>query len=140
MVSYDLKQNKPVVQHQTQSSSVTGLSQRKDQEKEVVSCSLDGRILFWDVDYADPTGCLDSLPDGPQRLRCCEVSPSGRYIAAGAENSWMYIYDLASCKCIQECEGHSSGITSLRWSPDQKQIITAGIDGCVIAWNFFELP
>eukprot|EP00439_Symbiodinium_sp_Y106_P014950 s7979_g2.t1 len=27
----------------------------------------------------------------------------------------------------------------VRWSPDQKQIISAGKDGCIIVWNFFEL-
>mmetsp|Transcript_64097 Transcript_64097/g.134763 ORF Transcript_64097/g.134763 Transcript_64097/m.134763 type:complete len:623 (+) Transcript_64097:52-1920(+) len=139
VVTYDLKQNKPLIQHFTQHSNITGLSQRKDRDKEVVSCSLDGKLLFWDVDYADPRGCLES-PDGQNpRFRCVEVSPSGRYIAAGAEDSRLYIYDLSTCSCIQECQGHSGGITHVRWSPDQKQIVTAGKDGCVIIWNFFEL-
>mmetsp|Transcript_20578 Transcript_20578/g.59601 ORF Transcript_20578/g.59601 Transcript_20578/m.59601 type:complete len:622 (-) Transcript_20578:77-1942(-) len=138
VVSYDLKHNKPMVQHLTQTSSVTGLSQRKDREHEVVSASLDGKILFWDVDYPNPTGCLEA--PGPVRLRCCEVSPSGRYIAAGADDARLYIFDLAACSCIQECEGHSGGVSRVRWSPDQKQIVSAGKDGCVIIWNFFELP
>lgn len=138
VVTYDLKQNKPLVQHSTQSSYITGLSQRKDREKEVVSSSLDGKILFWDVDYPYPTGCLEN-PGGPEmKLRCCEVSPSGRYIAAGAEDAKLYIFDLSACACIQECEGHASCITHVRWSPDQKQIVSAGKDGCVIIWNFFE--
>mmetsp|Transcript_21963 Transcript_21963/g.62350 ORF Transcript_21963/g.62350 Transcript_21963/m.62350 type:complete len:624 (-) Transcript_21963:81-1952(-) len=140
VVSYDLKQNKPLVQHFTQSSNVTGLSQRKDREKEVVSSSLDGKILFWDIDYPDPTGCMDSAPGQPIRLRCCEVSPSGRYIAAGADDARLYIFDLAACVCIQECEGHSGGVTRVRWSPDQKQIVSSGKDGCVVIWNFFEMP
>jgi len=140
VVSYDLKQNKPLVQHFTQHSHVTGLSQRKDHEQEVVSSSLDGKILFWDVDFPDPQGGLESPPGGPVRLRCCEVSPSGRYIAAGADDARLYIYDLAACACVQQCEGHSGGVTRVRWSPDQKQIVTAGKDGCVIVWNFFELP
>mmetsp|Transcript_71406 Transcript_71406/g.209626 ORF Transcript_71406/g.209626 Transcript_71406/m.209626 type:complete len:624 (-) Transcript_71406:115-1986(-) len=139
VVSYDLKTNKPLIQHFTQHSMITSLSQRKDLEKEVVSCSLDGKILFWDVDYPDPTGALEAPGGNPIRFRCCEVSPSGRYIAAGADDSRLYIYDLASCGCIQECEGHVGGITQVRWSPDQKQIVTGGKDGCVIVWNFFEL-
>lgn len=140
VVSYDLKANKPLVQHFTQSSNITGLSQRKDREREVVSSSLDGKILFWDMDYADPTGCIDAPPGPTIRLRCCEVSPSGRYVAAGADDARLYIYDLATCSCVQECEGHSGGVTRVRWSPDQKQIITAGKDGCVVVWNFFEMP
>jgi len=138
MVTYDLKKNKALIQHQTPVSAITGVSQRKDCEHEVVTASLDGRILFWDVDYADPTGCIES-PAGGIRLRCCEVSPSGRYIAAGAEDSRLYIYDLKSCQCIQECDGHANAVVRVRWSPDQKQIVSAAKDGCVIIWNFFEV-
>jgi len=139
VVTYDLKQNKPLVQHFSKSSNITSLSQRKDREREVVSSSLDGKILFWDVDYPDPTGCLDG-PDGSiLRLRCCEVSPGGRYIVAGTEDARVYIYDLVTCQCIQECEGHSGAVTQVRWSPDQKQIVSSGKDGCVIVWNFFEM-
>jgi len=139
VVTYDLKQNKPLVQHFSQSSNITSLSQRKDREREVVSSSLDGRILFWDVDYAEPTGCLEGPNGMILRLRCCEVAPFGRYIAAGTEDARVYIYDLVTCQCIQECEGHSSAVTQVRWSPDQKQIVSSGKDGCVIVWNFFEM-
>jgi len=114
VVSYDVKQSKALIQHFTQASYITGLSQRKDREKEVVSCSTDGKILFWDVDYADPTGCLEPPGGVPIRLRCCEVSPSGRYIAAGAEDCRLYIYDLVTCSCIQECEGHSGSLVQVR--------------------------
>jgi WD40 repeat protein len=139
VVTYDLKQNKPAVQHFTRGSSFTGLSQRKDRDRETVTCSLDGKIMFWDVDYADPTGCIEPPPGAVQRLTCVAVSPSGRYIAAGSEEAKLNIYDLVDCTLIQECEGHLGSINKVRWSPDQKQIITAGKDGCVIIWNFFEM-
>eukprot|EP00913_Durusdinium_trenchii_P022995 g21591.t1 len=150
VVTYDLKQNKALVQHTSPGGNITGISQRKDHDNEVVSCAQDGKLLFWDVDYPDPTGCIDGPTESMLRLRCCEISPNGRYIAAGSDDARMagggrsksgiygricermYIYDLVSCQCIQECEGHSGGITQVRWSPDQKQLISAGKDGCVI--------
>lgn len=139
VVTYDLKMNKTLIQHSTSSSYVTGVSQRKEHEQEVVTCSLDGKIMFWDVDYPDPVGYMESPEQASQRLRCCEVSPSGRYIAVGTDDGRLYIYDLVQQGCIQECEGHSSGVSRVRWSPDQKQVVSAGKDGCVIIWNFFEL-
>lgn len=140
MVSYDLKKNKALVQHQTPVSAITGISQRKDCDHEVVSASLDGRILFWDVDYADPTGCIDPFATGSQlRLRALDVSPSGRYIAAGAEDSRLYVFDLKTCGLIQVKDGHTDAVVRVRWSPDQKQIVSAAKDGCIIVWNFFEL-
>mmetsp|Transcript_5798 Transcript_5798/g.13787 ORF Transcript_5798/g.13787 Transcript_5798/m.13787 type:complete len:622 (-) Transcript_5798:166-2031(-) len=140
VITYDLKHNKPLVTHITQTGSVTGLSQRHDHEQEVVSCALDGKLLFWDVDYANPTGALEAPQDGPAvRFRCCDVSPSGRYIVAGSEDCRIFVYDLVTCSCIQESMAHSAEVTKVRWSPDQKQIVSCGKDGCVIVWNFFEM-
>jgi WD40 repeat protein len=135
VVTYDLKQNKPLVQHVTQNSNVTGLSQRKDREHEVVSSSTDGKVLFWDVDYPDPVGCLQL--DHEVRFSCVDVSPEGRYIACGGEDTILYIFDLNTCGCIQECAGHSSAIQSVAWSPDQKQLVSVGKDCCICVWNFF---
>lgn len=50
VITYDMKLNKSTVQHCTPNSNITGLCQRKDCEREVISCGLDGRILFWDID------------------------------------------------------------------------------------------
>lgn len=138
-VTYDLKHNKALVQHSTPSSNITGLTQRKDREHEVISSSLDGKLLFWDVDYAEPVGCIEAGGLGVQpRLRCCEISPSGRYVAVGTDDARLLLYDLKACLCIQECEAHSLGIVDVRWSPDQRQIVTAGRDRSIAVWNFFE--
>ncbi|CAE7508625.1 unnamed protein product [Symbiodinium necroappetens] len=68
VVTYDLKQNKALVQHTSLGGNITNLSQRKDRDNEVVSCAQDGKLLFWDVDYPDPTGCIDSPTGMPLRL------------------------------------------------------------------------
>ena len=115
---------------------ITGLSQRRDCEREVLSCGLDGRILFWDIDVSDPVGCFH---EPLVKFTCIAVSPDGRYVAAGSDHSWVYIFDLADSRKIQEQEGHTGSITSIVWSPDQKQIITTSIDSSVAVWNFFQL-
>ena len=81
LISYDLKQNKAVVVHSQQAGNFTDMSQRKDHENEILSVGLDGRLLFWDVDFADPVGCLTpSCPymDGNSKLLCGQISPKGR--------------------------------------------------------------
>mmetsp|Transcript_72638 Transcript_72638/g.193774 ORF Transcript_72638/g.193774 Transcript_72638/m.193774 type:complete len:102 (-) Transcript_72638:91-396(-) len=101
----------------------------------MITCGLDGRILFWDVDIADPVGCLTA--DG--KLLCVACSPSGRYIAAGGVDACLYIFDLQTCELLSRHAGHTGPLVRLAWSPDQKQIITAARDGCLCVWNFFEL-
>lgn len=132
VVTYCLKTNKAIIQHSTPNSNISDLTQRKDHENEVITCSLDGKILFWDVDVADPVGCLQI--DG--RLLCVEISPSGRFLSVGAENGCLYIFDLSTCNLAFQAQGHSSGITSTSWSPDERQLVTAAEDG-ICVWNVF---
>mmetsp|Transcript_13532 Transcript_13532/g.33226 ORF Transcript_13532/g.33226 Transcript_13532/m.33226 type:complete len:634 (+) Transcript_13532:86-1987(+) len=136
IVTYDVKLNKSIVQRTTPNSNVTGLSQRKDCEREVVSCGLDGRILFWDIDVTDPVGCFH---ERSCKYLCIEVAPSGQYIAAGSEDGFLYVFDLETSAKISQLEGHSGAVTSVVWSPDMRQIVTTGADASVCVWNFFEL-
>ncbi|CAD7928444.1 unnamed protein product [Amoebophrya sp. A120] len=136
IVTYDVKLNKSIVQRTTPNSNVTGLSQRKDCEREVVSCGLDGRLLFWDIDVADPVGCFH---ERNCKYLCVEVSPSGQYVAAGSEDGFLFVFDLETSEKISQLEGHSGPVTSVVWSPDMRQIVTTGADASVCVWNFFEL-
>lgn len=136
MITYDMKLNKSTIQHSTPNSNLSGLSQRKDCEREVLSCGTDGRILFWDVDVSEPVGCFHETG---VKFRCLQVSPNGRYIAAGSAEGFLYIFDLAVSAKIQMLEGHSGAVVSLDWAPDGKQIVSVGSDCSVGVWNFFDL-
>lgn len=47
------------------------------------------------------------------------------------------IYDYGSGAFITECRAHSNSITSVKFSPDDKQIVSTGRDGLVAVWNYF---
>jgi len=139
VVTYDLKLNKPIVQHVTPNSNITGMSQRKDHENEIFTCSNDGRILFWDIDVSEAVGCLQvEEVDGYNRVKllCTQIAPGGRFFTAGGDNGYLYIWDLYTCKQVFSQQGHTAGITSAIWSPDEKQIVTVATDG-VCVWNVF---
>lgn len=139
VVTYNLKEDRQVVQHSLHSGNFTALTQRKDQEHEQITGGSDGRILFWDCDFVDPQGCLQAKHDDqPSRITCLQVSPSGRYIACGCADALIYLFDLQDCQLKKTLQGHSKGITNLFWSPDQKQIITVSEDWCIGVWNVFE--
>jgi len=38
---------------------------------------------------------------------------------------------------VADCEGHSGTIVSLRFSPDDRQLVSAGADGIVLVWNLY---
>jgi WD40 repeat protein len=40
---------------------------------------------------------------------------------------------------VSRSVGHSGRVLSVRWSPDEKQVVTVGSDCCVAVWNFYGL-
>jgi WD40 repeat protein len=47
------------------------------------------------------------------------------------------LYDFSNGLFITECRAHSSMVTCVKFSPDDKQLVSTGRDGLVIVWNFF---
>lgn len=52
--TYDLKQEKRLVGHSVQNGALYGMSQRKDNEFELVTCGQVAPIYFWDCDETRP--------------------------------------------------------------------------------------
>ena len=129
----DLKLERKVVHHEIGSGTLQDMTQRKDSENELVTCGLGNAILFWDCDEANP---IQSIPFNGQ-LNCIQISPSGKYLAAGAQTSELYVFDIAQSRVITQGVGHSGAINRLSWAPDEKQIVTVSEDSSVAIWNFY---
>lgn len=66
-------------------------------------------------------------------LISCAFDPTGRFVFAGAEDSKVIRWDLAS-GTQAELVGHDSWVQSLAFSPGGETLITAGYDGRLIWW------
>ncbi|EAS05346.1 zinc carboxypeptidase family protein, putative (macronuclear) [Tetrahymena thermophila SB210] len=131
--SFDLKTDKKVIFHQAKNGSILDMSQRKDHEQELVTCGLNIPILQWDCDVQEPVESINY----PDRLNTVEVSPSGRYMALGSDLGEVVIFEIASKRFQGKYLGHSSGISKLKWTPDEKQIVSVSSDSTICIWNFF---
>ena len=109
------------------------MTQRKDSELELISCGVGGAILFWDCDEANP---VQHIPWRVQ-INAVDVSPSGRFLAAGSENGELIVFDIANLTLVAQGAVHSAKVNKLRWSPDQKQIVTVSDDCSIALWNFY---
>eukprot|EP00744_Colponema_vietnamica_P009814 GILI01013927.1.p1 GENE.GILI01013927.1~~GILI01013927.1.p1 ORF type:complete len:623 (+),score=120.64 GILI01013927.1:91-1959(+) len=135
VLTYDLKTNKKAVSHMIRNGYLTGLSQRRDHENELVTSGSDGLTLFWDCDEVEPVGAFE---DGNRaRLSCVRVSPTGRFIATSGDDCQVKLYDLSTGAVSAIGVGHSAAIRRLEWSPDEKQLVSVGSDCCVCVWNFY---
>ena len=143
VLSYDIKASKRVISHllagssagNSSGGSMTSMTQRIDSEQELITCDTQGRLLHWDIDYREPVLCVQD----PNRsaLHCCQVSPSGRFIAFAGEDQLLKVMELSSGQVLALGQGHSSCVKAVTWTPDERQLITGGNDMSLCVWNWF---
>ena len=116
---------------------------RKDSETELVTANADGTIMFWDADETAPV--IVWQHPSKERIVCVRVSPSGRYLASAGDDQnvtiWGAIADLFTClhkitvalgadiqagTLIASGVCHSSSVSAVQWSPDEKQVVSVG--------------
>eukprot|EP01006_Ploeotia_vitrea_P029582 TRINITY_DN62095_c0_g1_i1.p1 TRINITY_DN62095_c0_g1~~TRINITY_DN62095_c0_g1_i1.p1 ORF type:complete len:654 (+),score=45.28 TRINITY_DN62095_c0_g1_i1:94-2055(+) len=114
-------------------------AQRKDNEHELIVGTGDGRLLFYDIDYSDPTTTLSET--NRVSIGSVVVSPSGRHFAVGVHDGSLQVFELNGAKqpvLTGQSQCHSAEIVCVRWSSDEKQLVTVGNDGAMCVWNFYD--
>eukprot|EP00904_Undaria_pinnatifida_P004386 jgi/Undpi1/13949/HiC_scaffold_9.g03600.m1 len=136
VLTYDLRKERRTVAHMTRAGAFQSMTQRIDSENELITCDVNGRLLMWDCDYREPVQAVQD--PSQQRLSCVSVSPSGRYIVLGGEEETVKILDLANnCETVACGRAHAGSITSVQWTRDERQLISAADDCTLAIWNFF---
>jgi WD40 repeat protein len=79
VLTFDLRTNSRRISHLCTNTLMHSMTQRADSEQEVITCDNAGRLMFWDIDYRE---AVLSMQD-PSRtcIRCCCISPTGKYLA-----------------------------------------------------------
>lgn len=111
------------------------MTQRTDNELELVSAGQGSPIFFWDCDMKDPVA---NIPY-PYKVSSIQVSPSGRYLAYGTETNEVFVYSMNALQFtfLGKGLGHSGPVQKVAWSPDEKQIVSAAVDNSISVWNFY---
>ena len=62
-------------------------------------------------------------------------SPDGRWIATGASDSSVRVWDANTGQLEERLTGHTGVLTSVDWSPDSRRIVSGGSDGTARVWE-----
>eukprot|EP00164_Ancoracysta_twista_P004891 GFYU01006652.1.p1 GENE.GFYU01006652.1~~GFYU01006652.1.p1 ORF type:complete len:670 (-),score=143.64 GFYU01006652.1:102-1976(-) len=134
--TYDLKKDKRINYHLGgKEGSFTCMTQRLDNENEVITGQTDGRIIFWDCDYPDPVKII--VDPNRVKINAIEISPSGKYLITCSDDLSIKIWEVQSNQLIAVGVAHSNHVCDVKWSPDEKQIVSVGLDASVCVWNWY---
>lgn len=101
-------------------------------EKQVVFCSLDSTLVFWDLDKNSSKYILKGHQG---QVVHAEFNESGsKLLSIGTDNN-VLLWDVQTRKVIHTLTGHYAIPTSVSFSSDDKYILTTGNDFVSIVWD-----
>jgi WD40 repeat protein len=101
----------------------------------IVSADIDGVLKRWSVDRIDPTAYALDGP-GDSALVDLDLSPDGRWLAAGNDEGGVAVWDLESNRLSKALPVSKAEIRSLRWHATKPWIAAADEDGWVTVLSF----
>lgn len=99
----------------------------------VLSVGQERKLTYWDMRQTDP---INLVPIGREQLCVC-ASSNGNVVAVGGVDAIVRLYDTLEYALLAECVGHSDAVLALMFSPDDRQLVSTGADGCVLIWNVY---
>jgi WD40 repeat protein len=108
--------------------------------KALISCSYDGKLIWWDLDKRSAARTVDAHP---KWVRGLAVSPDGATVASVADDMVCRLWDAASGKKLHELRGHAektpthfaSMLYVAAFSPDGKYLATGDRVGTALVWE-----
>ena len=97
------------------------------------------KITYWDLRKTQPEVVLESSPykEETDELNSIAISRNNKYFVVGGALGILRIFEFSTGRFVADCRAHSNSISSVAFSPDDKQIISTGKDGLVAVWNVF---
>lgn len=121
---------------QTPSGTINGLAVDAT-NKFAVTSGQEKRLNIWNIQSGKHMRAYKQDVGG--ELYKCDVDPSGMFVAACGFDKTVKILDFFSGDVVGEVGGHGELITSIKFSPDGKYVVTVAGDGCIFVWKVGEM-
>lgn len=132
ILSWDLRLEKRIASLRQRMGGVNSVSLYLDQVQ-LVSVGQERRVTFWDLRDTEPTTAVNL----PGEAMTVTLSHSGRFIGCGGKDQVVRVFDFEQNRLLMEGAGHSGSIACVRFSPDDRQLVSVGDDGCIFVWNIY---
>ncbi|KAJ1633850.1 WD40-repeat-containing domain protein [Pavlovales sp. CCMP2436] len=136
-ICWDLRQEKRLVSRTQSAGGINAIillpAPTPEKQVYVMSVGQERKLTYWDMRQTDP---LNLVPIGFEQL-CVASTSNGNLVAVGGLDCVVRLFDTLEYTLLAECVGHSDSVLALKFSPDDRQLVSTGADGCVLVWNVY---
>lgn len=136
MFCWDLKKERRISGHAQKMGSINSIAVANDQVS-ILSVGGNKSITAWDIRQADPLAIVPYNKTNAFEPKWMELSHDNSVFAVGGTDETVNLFEYKTMKPLSVGEGHSGIVNQLKFSPDDKQLVSVGTDGCVLVWNLF---
>mmetsp|Transcript_46052 Transcript_46052/g.128074 ORF Transcript_46052/g.128074 Transcript_46052/m.128074 type:complete len:628 (-) Transcript_46052:499-2382(-) len=135
---WDLRNERRLTSHVQRMGGINGIALSQDQTM-VITVGQEKRLTCWDLRDHNPVKVTNLSSDMSDEALTVAISSSGKFVATGGTAQLLKLWDYATMELIASCEGHSGAINDLKFSPDDKQLVSVGADGIILVWNLYDV-
>lgn len=130
---WDLRREKRISNHTQRMGGINSIVLSRDQTQ-VITAGQERKLTYWDLRRPKPMQVVDHQPG---EGTCIAVSYTGQFLATAGADQVVRLWDYATGELLQKGIGHSSVVRKCAFSPDDRQLVSVGEDGCVFVWNLY---
>ncbi|RZF37372.1 hypothetical protein LSTR_LSTR009723 [Laodelphax striatellus] len=99
---------------------------------QVVTCGTNRQIGYWEV--YDGSLIREIEGSASSALNTLDLTDDGNYFATGGTDQILKVWKYREGLTTHVGVGHAGVITSVRFSPDRKRIVSTSADGAIFIW------
>lgn len=134
ILCWDLRNERRISSHIQRMGGINTVALSANQ-KVVLSAGQEKRISYWDLRIDAPVNVIQKAHE--EEATCIAVAHTLEIFATGGNDRLVKLWDFNTGHLIMDGVGHSGNVRSLAFSPDDRQLVSVGDDGCVFVWNVY---
>lgn len=101
-------------------------------ESQYLTCGQNHKITYWDAADGEAIRVIDG---GEGHMMCLDVASNGDFFISGSKDRTLKVWHYNNGLTVAQGKGHSGTICAVKFSPDEKFVVSVGSTGEIIFWE-----
>lgn len=134
LLCWDLRQERRISSHTQRMGGISSICLSRDQTQ-VLTVGQEKKISYWDLRIESPIKLIQKAH--LDEATCIAVAHNLDVIATGGTDHVVKLWNFQTGELLVDGIGHSGTVRKLRFSPDDRQLVSVGDDGNIFVWNMY---